>query len=201
MNKKNIIKNYNLSFSQVGLIENYLLKLKETNPNINLVGESTLQNPWDRHVNDSLQISKYISNKNSSIIDIGTGAGLPGIILRIYGYKNVLMVDSRLKKITFIKEFAEENEIKIKTVCSRIEKIKNQKFDFIVCRAFASLTKILHYSLFFTKKNTSLLLLKGINVKKEISDAKEYFNFNFKLHNSKSVGGGFVLEIDKFKKI
>tara|TARA_B100000575_G_C22552426_1_gene352535 strand:- start:23 stop:529 length:507 start_codon:yes stop_codon:yes gene_type:complete len=168
---------------------------------MNLVGKSTLYHSWDRHINDSLQISKYISSKSSSIIDFGTGAGLPGIMLSIYGYKNVLMVDSKLKKITFIKEFANENKIKIKTICSRIEKIKNQKFDFITSRAFASLTKTLHYSLFFAKKNTSLLLLKGINVKKEISDAKKYFNFNFKLHNSKSVGGGFVLEIDKFKKI
>ena len=57
-----------------------------------------------------------------------------------------------MKKINFIKEFAHEQSLEIKTICSRVEKIKNQKFDFIICRAFAPLAKLLDYSRFFTKK-------------------------------------------------
>ncbi len=201
MDKEKIIKNYNLSGNQTKLIEGFLKKLEITNQKLNLVGSSTLSNSWDRHINDCLQLSNHITNKNSSIIDLGTGAGLPGIILTIYGYKNILMVDSKLKKINFINEFSNENKILAKTICTRVEKIKNQKFDFITSRAFAPLSKTLYYSLIFSKKNTSLLFLKGRSVKKEISDAKKYFNFQYKLFDSKSIGGGFILKINKLYKL
>ena len=200
MEKKLIIENYNLNSKQVLLISNYQEKLKKNNKIHNLVGASTLCDFWDRHINDSLQLSNFLPNKNSSIIDLGTGAGLPGVILSIYGYSNILLIDSKAKKINFIQEFAEENKITIKTICTRVEKIKNQKFDFIISRAFAPLKKLLNYSLLFTKKNTSLLFLKGRNVKDEIIDAKKYFNFKYILHPSRSKGEGFVLEIINYKK-
>ena len=106
-----------------------------------------------------------------------------------------------MKKINFIKEFAYEQNFEIKTICTRVDKIKNQKFDFIICRAFAPLLKLLDYSLFFSKKNTSLLFLKGRSVKKEIDYAKKYFNFEYDLYRSKSDGGGFVLKINKYNKL
>ena len=201
MNKKTVIKKYNLNNRQIHLIDNYIQKLKQSNQIHNLVGPSTIHLAWDRHINDSLQLSEFILKKNSSIIDLGTGAGLPGIILNIFGYTNILLIDSKMKKINFIKEFAYEQSLEIKTICSRVEKIKNQKFDFIVCRAFAPLIKLLDYSRFFTKKNTSLLFLKGRNVMKEIEDAKKLFSFKYDLYPSKSEGDGFVLKINKYKKL
>ena len=201
MNKNSVIKKYNLNRKQIDLIDNYLESLKKENQIHNLVGQSTIDVAWDRHINDSLQLSDFILKKNSSIIDLGTGAGLPGIILYIFGYTNILLIDSKLKKINFINEFAYEQSLQIKTICSRVEKIKNQKFDFIVCRAFAPLIKLLDYSRFFTKKNTSLLFLKGRSVKKEIDDAKKLFSFNYNLYPSKSEGNGFILKINKHKKL
>ena len=106
-----------------------------------------------------------------------------------------------MKKINFIKEFAQEQKLEIKTICTRVEKIKNQKFDFIICRAFAPLVKLLDYSRFFTKKNTSLLFLKGRSVKKEIHDAKKSFSFEYDLYPSQSEGGGYVFKINKYKKL
>ena len=112
-----------------------------------------------------------------------------------------MLIDSKIKKINYIKDFAQEQNFEIKTICTRVEKIKNQKFDFIVSRAFAPLTKLLDYSRFFSKKNTSLLFLKGRNVKKEIDDANKVFSFEYDLFSSKSEGEGFVLKINKFKKL
>ena len=201
MDKDSVIKNYNLNNEQVDLIDRYIKRLKKSNQIHNLVGPSTIDSAWDRHINDSLQLSDFILKRNTSIIDLGTGAGLPGIILHIFGYKNTLLIDSKMKKINFIKEFAYENNFEIKTICARVEKIKNQKFDFIVCRAFAPLIKLLDYSRFFTKKNTSLLFLKGRNVKKEIDDAKKNFSFYYDLFPSKSEGNGFVLKINKYNKL
>ena len=201
MDKKAVINKYDLSRRQVDLIDSYLIKLKKNNQIHNLVGPSTIDVAWDRHINDSLQLSKFILNKKVSIIDLGTGAGLPGVILHIFGYTNILLIDSKMKKINFIKEFANEQNLEIKTICTRVEKIKNQKFDFITCRAFAPLVKLLDYSRFFHKKNTSLLFLKGRSVKREIHDAQKSFNFEYSLYPSKSEGDGFVLKINKYKKL
>ena len=201
MDKSSVIKKYNLSRKQIDLIDNYIFRLKKNNQIHNLVGPSTIDIAWDRHVNDSLQLSEFMLKKNASIIDFGTGAGLPGVILYIFGFTNILLIDSKMKKINFIKEFAHEQKLEIKTICTRVEKIKNQKFDFIICRAFAPLIKLFDYSRFFTKKNTSLLFLKGRNVKKEIEDAKKSFNFDYDLYHSKSEGDGFVLKISKYKKL
>ena len=201
MDKSSVIKKYNLSRKQIDLIDNYIFRLKKNNQIHNLVGPSTIDIAWDRHVNDSLQLSEFMLKKNASIIDFGTGAGLPGVILYIFGYTNILLIDSKMKKINFIKEFAHDQKLEIKTICTRVEKIKNQKFDFIICRAFAPLIKLFDYSRFFTKKNTSLLFLKGRNVKKEIEDAKKSFNFDYDLYPSKSEGDGFVLKISKYKKL
>ena len=201
MDKNIVIKNYYLNKRQVDLIDSYIQKLKKSNQIHNLVGPSTIDVAWDRHINDSLQLSEFILKKNMSIIDLGTGAGLPGVILHIFGYKNILLIDSKMKKIKFIKEFAYEQNLEIKTICTRVEKIKKQQFDFVVCRAFAPLIKLLDYSRFFSKKNTSLLFLKGRSVNKEIEDAKKYFSFEYNLYPSKSEGDGFVLKINKFKKL
>ena len=201
MDKNSVIKKYNLSRKQIELIDSYLLKLKNSNRIQNLVGPSTIDIAWDRHINDSLQLSRFILKKNASIIDFGTGAGLPGVILYIFGYTNILLIDSKMKKINFIKEFAHEQNLEIKTICTRVEKIKNQKFDFIICRAFAPLLKLLDYSRFFSKKNTSLLFLKGRSVKKEIHDAKKSFSFEYDLYPSQSKGDGYVLKINKYNKL
>ena len=201
MDKSAVIKKYNLSRKQVDLIDSYVVKLTKSNQIHNLVGPSTIDVAWDRHINDSLQLSEFIEKKSASIIDLGTGAGLPGVILHIFGYLNILLIDSKMKKINFIKEFAHEQKLEIKTICTRVEKIKNQKFDFIICRAFAPLVKLLDYSRFFTKKNTSLLFLKGRSVKKEIQDAKKSYSFEYNLYPSQSEGDGYVLKINKYKKL
>ncbi len=201
MDKSSVIKKYNLSKKQIDLIDSYILKLTKSNQIHNLVGPSTIDVAWDRHVNDSLQLSEFISKKKAPIIDLGTGAGLPGVILHIFGHSNILLIDSKMKKINFVKEFAYEQNLEIKTICTRVEKIRNQKFDFIICRAFAPLIKLLDYSRFFTKKNTSLLFLKGRSVKKEIHDAKKSYSFEYDLYPSQSEGDGYVLRINKYKKL
>ena len=96
MDKSAVIKKYNLSRRQIDLIDSYILKLTKSNEIHNLVGPSTIDVAWDRHINDSLQLSEFILKKNASIIDLGTGAGLPGVILRIFGYANILFIDSTI---------------------------------------------------------------------------------------------------------
>ena len=75
------------------------------NTHTNIVGKSTLLNPWKNHVLDSLQILPFIKDKNSSILDMGTGAGMPGVLLSIVNCVDVTLVDSNGKKVNFLKLF------------------------------------------------------------------------------------------------
>ena len=94
---------HNLSSEQVFNFDKYIEHLILWNSKINLVGKSTLVNPLRSHILDCLQISNNLNNKKLSIVDLGTGVGLPGLVLSIIGFKNVTLVDSNLKKISFLK--------------------------------------------------------------------------------------------------
>ena len=91
MDKGTVIKKYNLSKNQIDLIDNYILKLTKTNQIHNLVGPSTIDVACDTHINDSLQLAEFIFKKNASIIDLGTGAGLPGVILYTVSYTHLTL--------------------------------------------------------------------------------------------------------------
>ena len=101
MKKIEILKRFLITKKQERLIQEYLVRLTEHNKQTNLVGKSTLTDPWKSHVLDSMQIVNFIPNKQSAILDMGTGAGIPGIILAINGFKNMSLIDSNFKKIKF----------------------------------------------------------------------------------------------------
>ena len=199
MTKEDVVKIFNLKRAETITLKKFISELKKTNSLKNLVGKSTLLNPWDRHICDSLQIMSLIKDKNSTILDMGSGAGLPGIVLSILGYKNITMVESRRKKTEFVKQIIDTLELKTKIINSRLEDLQLPPFQYITSRALASLHKLLNYSLFFSNHKTRLIFLKGKNVNKEIFEAKKKFFFDYKIYESKSSGGGFVIEINKFK--
>ena len=114
----------------------------------------------------------YYIDKKKSILDMGTGAGIPGVLLSIVGYSNISLIDSNSKKIKFIKNVSHKLNISPKIYLKRIENLKNIKFDFLISRALANLCKLFFYSHYFLKKETVLIFLKGKTVKQEIEQAK-----------------------------
>ena len=90
LKKENCQKMLNVSRETMDKFDKYLNWLKNWQKKLNLVGSSTLNDPWRRHILDSGQITKYIKDKNEPIIDVGSGAGLPGVILSIMGHKNIV---------------------------------------------------------------------------------------------------------------
>ena len=200
MTKEEVIKNFNIKGCEKTLLERFLIDLKENNKHTNLVGRSTMANPWDRHICDSIQLAPIIKKKESRILDMGTGPGFPGLVLAIIGYKNVTLVDAKKKKVDFLMKTIKKLDLKTKPIQGRLENIRLRSFEFIVSRALAPLEKLLNYSLFFSNKNTTLLFLKGKNVMNEIVEAKKSFYFNYNIIDSKSSGNGFVVKIKNFKK-
>ena len=176
-------------------MQKYLDLLIDFNLHTNLVGKSTLVNPWVSHILDSLQILPLIKNKKKSILDMGTGAGLPGIILSIAGCERVDLIDSNGKKIKFLKNVQKELELNTKIFLGRVENLNNKKYDVIVSRALANLSKLFSYSQKFIKKNTVLIFLKGKTVNEEIDEAQKKWTFQFTKHQSISDLRGSLLVV------
>ena len=199
MDKTEIVSHFNLNKMQIEKIEFFITSVINHNQHTNLVGKSTIENIWDRHVLDCLQLTKYISNKKLKILDLGTGAGLPGVLLSIVGYQNIVMIDSIKKKADFVKKIIKELSLSAKIQNKRIEKTLTSQQDIILSRALAPLIKLLTYARMHSNKNTTSLFLKGRNVNNEIDKAmKEYF-FDFEKIESISSGNGCILQIKNIK--
>ena len=199
MKKKDVIQRFGLTTLQSEQIDKYISELLEFNNHTNLVGKSTLKNIWERHVADCLQLSFFIKRKNLKIFDLGTGGGLPGIPLSIFGYQNIFMIDSVGKKIDFIRGVVKKLSLSAKTEKKRIENLNIGRADLIISRALAPLHRLLAYSLLLSNKNTTSLFLKGRNVYNEIEMAKKNYNFKYKIFKSISSEEGCVLKIKNLK--
>ena len=200
LTKEHILKKYSISAKQEQTLLLFLERLGAYNDHTNLVGKSTLLNPWVSHVLDSLQIIPHLKNKNMTILDMGTGAGFPGAVLSIAGFKNVTLVDSNGKKINFLKLTKNELLLSFNIILGRVENLSGLKYDVITTRALASLDKLFSYSQKFLKKNTVMIFLKGKTVNEEIQEAQKKWKFYFKKSESISHSDGAVLIIKNLKK-
>lgn len=173
--------------------------LKDWSTKMNLVAPSTLCNIRVRHIDDSAQLAKFLP-KNTKIIDLGSGAGFPGVVLAILGW-NVTCIESIGKKTRFLSELKQELDLPNLTVVNdRIENFLSKTpvnaGDFVfTARAFAPLIKILDYT---HKTKCRLFLLKGREIESEILTAKSKYKFDYKLHKSET-GDGFIIEIFNVK--
>ncbi len=173
LKKEECQKILNVSRETMEKFDKYLKWLKNWQRNLNLVGSSTLEDPWRRHILDTGQITKYIKNKNESIIDVGSGAGLPGIVLSIMGYKNIVMVESDYKKSVFIIEALRVCGTKSKVLNERIEKLECINGKTLTFRAFAPIEKVFDLLGDKIKKETKLIFLKGKTAMEEVKSSKK----------------------------
>lgn len=180
---------------QINQFYDYMNLLLEWNEKINLTAIVEPEEVILKHFIDSLTINKYIE-KNKTIADVGTGAGFPGIPLKIYRPDlNVILVDSLNKRINFLNEVIDKLDLKeISTVHSRVEDFGRDKkyresFDYVTARAVANLTTLSEYLIPITKVNGKCICMKGNDVKEEITNSKNAINLL----------GGKISKIDEFK--
>ena len=142
------------------LYEYKKILIKE-NQNMNLIGKSTLIDLDERHFLDCIQIVKYLPQHEKSVMDIGTGAGLPGIILSIIGFKNLHLVEKSPKKSFFLENCKLRLGLNYVVHNKSISEISNLNVDCITARAFASIEKIILMTKKIINKQTKFILLKG----------------------------------------
>ena len=199
-----------LNEKQIENLIKYLDLLIETNKVMNLTAIREEESILEKHFIDSLLLTKIIREDEKNIIDIGTGAGFPGLVLSIvYPDKNFLLVDSVKKKISFINTVIEKIGLKnVKTSTERAEELikdNREEFDVALCRGVANLRIILEYLIPFLKMNGRFLPQKlNINELEESKNALKILNseivniYNFRLPISRDER--IILEIVKKSK-
>ena len=190
LKKEHCQKMLNVSRETMEKFDKYLSWLKNWQKKLNLVGSSTLNDPWRRHILDSGQITKYIKDKNEPIIDVGSGAGLPGVILSIMGHKNIVMVESDYKKTVFIIEALRVCDTKAKVLNERIEKLDHINGKTLTFRAFAPIEKVFTLLGDKIQKETSLVFLKGKTAMEEVRNSKKVWD-KLKKENNYSLSPNF----------
>ncbi len=172
----------------------YAQTLRTWSQKMNLVAPSTLANIEMRHFADSAQLADVLPH-DVNIVDLGSGAGFPGVVLAILGW-NVVCIESVGKKVAFLNELKKVLNLPNLTIFhGRVENYVAalphvSKSVVFTARAFAPLVKILDY---VVKTKCRLFLLKGREIQSEINVAKTRYKFDYKLIPSKTGDGNIII--------
>ncbi len=181
-------------------LEAYVGLLERWNQRINLVGRGSLANLWRRHILDSAQLMPLLpaapAARQRVLLDLGSGAGLPGLVLAILGAGEVHLVESDQRKAAFLREAARvvmANEIVVHN--SRIEAMKPFRADVVTARALAPLTRLLALAAPFLEADSRCLFLKGAQAESELELAQRDWKFSVESHRSCTYSSGNILVI------
>jgi len=161
--------------------------LREENERQNLVSRATLDQVWNRHILDSAQLLKFARPGSGSWLDLGTGAGFPGLILSLLSPCHFTLVESRRLRVDFLTRAADLLGVRdmVDVICMNIEKFDPQlPFDTISARAFAPLDRLLTLGERFATPNTRWVLPKGKNAQSELEAAESSWQGSFRLEPS-----------------
>lgn len=152
----------------------------------NLISASTIPHIWARHFVDSAQLLGLRPDKSSGIwLDLGTGAGFPGIVVALLSRQPVVLVESRRKRFEFLRQQCASLGLKhVRVHGGRLETLETLSADVISARAFAPLSRILHLGSRFSRKETHWLLPKGQSVREELETIRSSWQGVFQVKSS-----------------
>ena len=162
---------------------------------INLISQNSIHEIWTRHILDSVQIKNHIGAFSCEILDIGSGAGFPGIILSIVGFENITLIESDTKKSIFLKEAIRVIGSKASVINDRVENLHDKKYDVITSRAVADLDQLIALSHPHLKENGYCLFPKGRNYTMELEKAKKHWDVSCEINPSIIDKQGVILKI------
>ena len=185
----------NVSRETIDKFQLYLTLLEKWQRRINLVANSTLADAWQRHILDSGQLAAYYPPKARQILDVGSGAGFPGLVLAIMGGVTVDLVESDQRKAVFLSTVIRELGLAAKVHNQRIETMANLRPDVITARALAPVPKLLNLIKTQLHSDGVCLFLKGALVEDELTNLQSYSTMVATTHSSLSDSTGVVLEL------
>jgi len=173
----------------------YVALLTKWNAKINLVGPATLSDVWRRHILDSAQIHERVGDAEV-LVDLGSGAGLPGLILAILGGPQVHLIESDARKCAFLREAARVTDSSVTIHNQRIEAAPTIKADVVTARALAPLAQLLDHAVRFLKPTGKCVFLKGARQAEELTEARKSWHMSVTERPSRSDPSGVILEVE-----
>lgn len=170
------------------------------NRRINLVGRDSVGDVWRRHILDSAQLHGQIPPGTRTLVDLGSGAGLPGLILAIMGVPGVHLIESDGRKAVFLREAARVTGTPVDIHAQRLDRVPPFIADVVTARALAPLSDLLAFSQPFLGRDSLCLFLKGRSVDEELTDANK--SWNMRVHRSPSLSdaAGCVLRLENIAR-
>ena len=186
-------------------LENYRQLLARWAPRINLVGSSTVDQFWDRHVLDSAQLVDFAGPSALRWVDVGTGAGFPGLVIAalLAGQPgaHVALVEPSQKRCAFLREAARLLAAPVTIHDSKIEAVAPDRRDVFTARAFAPLERLLPAAAPWTALGARLVLLKGEDLQTEVAEASTAWRFETMVAPSHSDPRGCIVEIKDLTRV
>ena len=164
---------------------------------INLVGRNTLVDLWRRHILDSAQLHRFIPSAARSLIDLGSGAGLPGLVLSILGVPDLELVEADSRKAAFLREAARVAGADVTIRPCRIQAVPPHAVDVVTARACAPLDRLLDLAAPFLAPDSLCLFPKGERFNEELTLARKAWTMNVSVEQSLSDRRGVVLRLQQ----
>jgi len=203
-----VARAFNVSRESFEKLQVYVDLLGKWQKQINLVGPKEYSRLWSRHIADALQLVEHIPPETSCAVDLGSGAGIPGMIIAVVlqerGF-HIHLVESNGKKAAFLRAAIRELGISGEVHNARIESLHGQSWtgpvELVFARALAPLPKLLELSVPFVEKSGEMLFLKGLDVDSELTETTKYWNIGYEKYPSRTNVGGCILNIKDFQRV
>lgn len=183
-------------------LEIYAALLEKWQAKINLVGPATIPDLWRRHFLDSAQLLPFLDRPGGTLVDLGSGAGFPGLVLALMSDWQVHLIDSDQRKCAFLRQVALETAIlkRVTIHAQRFEAVAPVPADLVTARACAPLTDLLGYALPFLGENGRCVFLKGKGMQEELTAAEADWTMQIERRPSLSDPAGSLLVIDRLQR-
>jgi 16S rRNA (guanine527-N7)-methyltransferase len=173
----------NVSRETFEKIEAYAALLKEEAQRQNLVSASTLDRLWDRHILDSAQLVRFEPYPGASWVDVGSGAGLPGIVIACLVGGPVTLIEPRRLRAEFLHKVCESLQLRAAVCAGKAERAQGT-YDVITARAVANLSELLKISAHLSTRNSLWVLPKGQSADRELAEAQQAWQGAFHVERS-----------------
>lgn len=194
-----LLHQYNVSRESSECLERYVDLLLAWQKRINLIGPSTVHTVWTRHIIDAVQLIPLLPKGTVCIADLGSGAGIPGLVVAIAMSIKAHLYESNGKKTAFLQEAIRRTQARAEVHQVRLEALARQSnvpvVDAVTARALAPLHLLLEYAAPFMAGGAPAFFHKGQDIEQELTEATKYWRVQSIRHASRTDSRGVILEV------